>query len=310
MKFKRSSNVVFLDPQDRDKRVPKSTDKLDIVLSPSLYWVKKIKLPLSSVRAAKKLLPSIFEDTLPEGTYSYSIYKFEDEFMIFAYEDKKIIDLLTSREIPLSDVNSVRFAQSEFAELESAAHINETQSIYVKDSLVVVVPSSWLSESNPLVTQSMTLSKHSIKLQQFGHIVDNSSLYKIGAILGALVLILLVEIFIASSKRDTILESKDALFSKYRLQSTMIQNRSTLNKYSKIYKKQTKLRETIALVLSLKLKGEQKISLIEYKNAILIVSFSNTPEGSERRLLSALNTKQLKATHSFKGDTMRVEVKL
>ena len=310
MKFKRSSNVLFLDPRSKTLRVLQKGERVDIVLSPSLYWVKKIKLPVSSVREVKKLLPSIFEDTLPEGKYSYTAYKLENEFIVFAYEDKKIIDLLTSKEISLSSVKSIHFAQSEFETMESAFSINETQSIYVKDSLVVIAPTVWLDETRKISTSDMELSKHTIKLQQFSHIVDNSSLFKIGSVLAALAIILIVEIFVASSKRDAIETSKEALFSKYKLQSTMIQNRSTLSKYTKIHTKQTKLRETMSYFLSIKLKQGQKISHLEYKNTSLTVVFSGMKRGSERRVISQLKSKKLKFQHSFNNDKMRVEVKL
>ena len=310
MKFKRSSNVLFLDPQSTTTRVLEKGERVDIILSPSLYWVKKIKLPVKSVREVKKLLPSIFEDTLPEEKYSYTAYKFEDEFIVFAYEDKKILDLLSSRDISLSDVSSVRFAQSEFSSLESAFSINETQSIYVKDSLVVVAPSAWLENPQKMLTKDMHLSKFTIKLQQFSHIVDNSNLYKIGTVLGVLALILLVEIFVASSKRDDIESAKDELFTKYKLQSTMMQNRSTLSKYTKIHKKQTKLRAVISYFLNMKLKQGQKITLIDYKNSVVSVVFSGIKKGNERKIISQLKSKKINFQHSFSSENMKVEFKL
>ena len=310
MKFKRSSNVLFLDPQDITIRTLDKGERVDIILSPSLYWIKKIKLPVKSVREVKKLLPSVFEDSLPEGKYSYTAYKLDDDFIVFAYEDKKILDQLTKNGLSLSDVSSVHFAQSEFSSLESAFSINETQSIYVKDSLVVVVPSAWLEETQKIVTKDIQLSKHTIKLQQFSHIVDNSSLYKIGAVLVVLAIILLVEVFVASSKRDTIETAKDELFSKYKLQSTMIQNKSTLSKYTKIHKKQTKLREVISYFLNMKLKEGQKVSLIDYKNGVLNVVFTGVKQGTERRIISQFKSKKINFQHSFNGETMRMEVKL
>ncbi|MDQ7067488.1 MAG: hypothetical protein Q9M40_05705 [Sulfurimonas sp.] len=245
--FKRSSRLVFLDPDDREILTCEKGEKLALILSVKIYWVKKISLPLSSVREVKKLLPSIFEDSLPEGHYSYYAYKDEEEFILFAYEDKKILDLISSKGISSADIASVHFAQCEFAHIEVPMSINEDESIYVKDGLLLLVPSDWLEVKQELKLDDIKLSKHSIKLQQFGHIVDNNSLYKIAAGMVVLILILLVEIFVANAKYEEIVQKKEALFSKYGLQATMIQNRSTHSKYSKIHKRQTKLREAIAL---------------------------------------------------------------
>ncbi len=309
-KFKRRTNIVFLDPQSSDNIKLEKGEKLDIILSPKTYWVKKMTLPLSSVREIKKLLPSIFEDSLPSGNYSYYAYKEEDSFILFAYEDKKILDLLASKGINSTDIKSIRFAQSEFRNLEGAVGITETESIYLKDGLLVVVPSVWMSESKDLDISELQLSKHTIKLQQFGHIVDTKSLYKIGAILVALALILIGEIFVTKSKVSALEASKEELFSKYNLQATMFQNRSIYNKYLKIHAKQTKLREAIAIFLTMPLKSTQKITMIEYKNNKLQITVSGVKKGSEKNILSYLNTKELHYQTSFHKNSMKIEVSL
>lgn len=310
MTFKRSSTTLFLDPNSETIVEFEKGEKLNIILSPSLYWVKKQALPVKSVREVKKLLVSIFEDSLPEGHYSYTAYKHGDQFLLFAYEDKKIISLLNAKGINLVDIGSIYFAQNEFSSLEGAVTLNATQSMYLKDELLVLAPSAWISESKELDLENIELSKQTIKLQQFGHIVDNSSLYKIGAILVILAIILLVEIFVASSKRDGVVELQDAVFSKYKLQSTMFQNESTKSKYNTIHKAQTKLREHIAAFLTMKLKVTQKITLIEYKNRVLYVTVSDISKGHERSVTSQLDSKGIKYKVSYNDDSMKVEMKI
>ena len=144
-KFKRSANVLFLDPLSIETIVCEKGKKFDIILSPKMYWVKKMPLPLSSVREVTKLLPSIFEDSLPPGNYSYYAYKSENEFILFAYEDKKILELILKQGISSSDIATVRFAQSEFETLEGAVSITDKESMYVKDGLVVLAPREYSS---------------------------------------------------------------------------------------------------------------------------------------------------------------------
>ncbi|MDQ7042683.1 MAG: hypothetical protein Q9M34_04045 [Sulfurimonas sp.] len=39
--FKRSSRLVFLDPDDREILTCEKGEKLALILSPKIYWVKK-----------------------------------------------------------------------------------------------------------------------------------------------------------------------------------------------------------------------------------------------------------------------------
>ncbi|SFV50665.1 hypothetical protein MNB_SM-4-432 [hydrothermal vent metagenome] len=309
-KFKRSVNPVFLDPLNSENILCEKGKKLDIILSPKLYWIKKMAVPVSSVREVTKLLPSIFEDSLPQGHYSYYAYKNEDDFILFAYEDKKILDLLLSKGISSTDIASIRFAQTEFISLDNAVSINDKQSMYLKGSLLVLAPSAWLSDSQGLELGEIKLSKHCIKLQQFGHIVDNTSFYKLGGILVVFALILIVEIFVTSAKNDVIEQNREELFIKYKLQATMIQNKSTHKRYSKVYKTQTKLRETIAVFLTMHLEENQKITLLEYKNKKLFVHIKGVKKGSESTLLAKLNAKKLIYKTSFNDDTIKMEFSL
>lgn len=267
MKFNEQKRVVFLDPHSSVSI--ENDEKVEIILSPSLYWVKKIKLPVKYLRDVKKLLPSLFEDILPDSNYSYSAYKDENEegsFFIFAYEDKKIIDLASSFGISSSNISSVHFAQSELSDLEGAVRINESQSIYVKDGVVTLVPCCWTNESGDIDLEDIKLSKHKITLAQFGHIVDNSSLYKIASVLVVFSLLFFSEYFITKQKIASLQEQERKLYDEYDLKPTMFQNRAILKKYKDIHKNQTNLREE----LSKKLK-QKDIKMITYKNNALKV---------------------------------------
>ncbi|MDF1883053.1 hypothetical protein JHD49_03790 [Sulfurimonas sp. SAG-AH-194-C21] len=310
MKFRRQGKTVFIDSKYDASIEYEKGKKLDIILSPSLYWVKKISLPVKSVSQANKLLASIFEDSLPLGHYSYVAYKNGDDFLVFAYEDKKILSLLNTKNISLGDVNSIHFAQHEFKTLEGALKVNATQSMYLKDSLLVLAPSAWLSDSKELDLRDIKLSKHSIKLQQFGHIVDKKSLYKVGVILVLFALILIVEIFVATSKKDALQTLQEEVFAKHKLQSTMFQNNSTKRKYESIHKTQTKLRQYTSYFLKMKLHETQKIMLIEYKNKILYVRLSGVSKGSSKSITSQLDSKSVKYKVSYSDESMKVEIKI
>lgn len=269
MKFNTDKKTVFLDPHSE---LVISDEKLDIILSPSLYWVKKVTLPLKYERDVKKLLVSLFEDVLPEGAYSYSVYKHiapngsapedgKNVFMIFAYEDKVILDLLQAQGILSANISSIHFAQSELDTLDGAVKINETQSIYVKDDVVTLVPCCWIEESGNLDLTNIKLSKHTITLAQFGHIVDNKSLITIGAILSVFIVLIWIELFIVKQNISKIELESSQIFAKHKLKPTMFQNKSLLKKYKSIHENQTKLRKDFEKILK-----NKNITKITYKD--------------------------------------------
>ncbi|QOY53913.1 hypothetical protein HUE87_08395 [Candidatus Sulfurimonas marisnigri] len=309
MIFNKKYKTIFLDP---NSDIETLDGRVNIILSPSLYWVKKMILPVNSVREVKKLLPSIFEETLPDGKYSYSAYEGStgSEFFVFAYEDKNILDVIAKKNISIAEVVNVYFAQSELLSIDGAVKINESQSIYIKDDILVLVPCCWVEEKGELDLSSVVLSKHKVSLQQFGHIVDIKNFYNIGAVLVVLILIVFSELFITAQKADNILELKDELFSKNGLQPTMFQNTAMLKKYKAIHMKQTSIRKYISYLLSLKLKQNEYITLISLKERVMVVNFSGTKEKAFSHITSSLEAKNVMFKSTYVNGVLHLEIAL
>lgn len=309
MKFNAKLETIFVDSNSNMMNFNgDSKEKVNVILSPSLYWVQKVSLPVKYVRDVKKLLPSLFEDILPEGNYSYSAYKDADDFYIFAYEDKKIIDTLLSKGINTSSIANVYFAQSELSDMNGARKVSDSECIYTKEGLVVVVPCTWVEYSGSLDVREQELSKHSITLQQFGHIVDNRSLYKIGAIILILAILILSEYVITAQKVNEVTTLKEELFTKYKLKSTSFQNEAMFKKYDSIHKRQTKLREYLGVVLGLHLSANEKISFIALKNNRLSCEFSGLVKGKEKTIIRTLKSKGVDFTSSYKNNSWNLEM--
>ncbi|PHS56724.1 MAG: hypothetical protein COB17_08445 [Sulfurimonas sp.] len=316
MIFNKKYNTIFL---DIDSPVMEIDEKINIILSPSLYWVKKLTLLVKYVRDVKKLLPSIFEDYLPKGNYNYSAYKNEkvgaddSDFFVFAYEDQKIIQLLAQKNISMNNVASIRFAQSEIYDFENAYKIDENKSICIKDEIVVLLPSNLLQDRQELDLQSLSLSKHKITLQQFSHIVDTKSIFKIASVLIIFIFLILSEYFITSQKTKDITKLKDELFIQNNLKSTMFQNKAMLKKYRTLNKKQIKIRKYTAQILSIKLQKDEKLSLLVVKDKLLSAKFSGVKKGHdnfiETKLKSVLN-KNVKMKKTYKNEILRLEISL
>ena len=304
MNFNKKIKTVLLDPNS--KRFPLD-EKVNIILSPSLYWVKKLSLPLKHAREVRKLLASLFEDTLPVSDYSYYVYKQDEDFFAFAYEDKVILELLSKQGISSSNVKNVYFAQSELFFIEGAMKINDTQSIYMKNDILILLPCCWIDEKGTLDLAQITFSKNSISLTQYGHIIDTKSIYKISAALVALIGIVFAEYFITAQKVEEITAKKDNIFIKNRLKSTMFENRSILKKYRAIYTKQMKLREVSSILISSKLKSSESFKQVSYKNSTYSVDFEFLSTATKESLISKFKAKKIKTTS--KNDT-NMEMKL
>lgn len=309
MQFNRQHKILFLDP---NSAAVCTDEKVDLILSPSLYWIKKISLPLNSLREVKTLLPSIFEEILPEGIYSYSAYKNKEDslFYAFAYEDKKILDLIAQYNIPMTNIGSVHFAQSEFQDIDHAVKINDDQCLYVKDSTVVLVPSFWVKEQEELDLSSITLSKHKITLQQFAHIVDYKSLYGVISVLLILILLGFTELFITAQRSQEVVSKTDEIFVKSDLKPTMFENRSILKKLEKTHEVQTRFREYLSYLLALKLNKREKMTLLSLKNKTVLVNFSGVDDTKSSHITSVLTSKGVHFTQKHKDGTLHLEMKL
>ncbi|MEA3228742.1 MAG: hypothetical protein U9P38_06705 [Campylobacterota bacterium] len=307
MKFNKKLKTIFLDSHSKEFKIK---GKVNIVLSPTLYWVKKLSLPVKYLRDAKKLLPSIFEDSLPQGNYSYMVYKSGDDFIAFAYEDKLILDTLAKKGIKNSNIANIYFAQSELVTLQTAYKIDKSHTLCVKDDIVLLLPSVLFEKTQYLDMSSIKHSKHSVTLTQFGHIVDKKSLYKIMALVIAFIVMIGIELFITQQKVAEITLAKEGLFSNYKLKPTMFQNRAMLKKYNTIHKKQMKIREYSGAILGLRLQSENRLVNLTLKEKVLVASFSGLVKGKESYIKQSLKKRKIAFKSSFKNKIFKVEIAL
>jgi len=300
MNFNKKYKTLLLDPHAKKFALD---ERVNLILSPSLYWVKKLSLPLQKASEVKRVLPSLFEDTLPEGEYSYYVYKEGEEFFAFAYSDKAILALIQEKGLSVTNVKNIYFAQSELGFIEGAVKINETQSIYMKDDILILLPCCWIDEKGELNLEDIKHSKHSVSLTQYSNI-DTTALYKIGAILTLFIAILFGEYYLTTKKVEELALKKESEFVKNRLKPTMFENRSILKKYQKRYNIQTKLRQSMSSVLSLR---GVVLKSVYLKKKKLLVEFEMFPSRGKKQLEQKLKSKKLR--YEFVTPT-RVEIVL
>lgn len=310
-KYSKKRETLFLEPSLEPSLELKSTEqKINIILSPSFYWVKKISLPLKHVRDVKKLLPSIFEEILPKGNYSYAVYKEEDSFLAFAYEDKKILEFLAKSGISSAHIANICFAQTFFSEADLPLLINKERALVMQDGMVLMVPSSWHKSAKEFYIDDRAFPEQTVVLEKFNYIVDKKKIYQIGSILIFIALLLGVELFMVQQDRDEILLAKESLFSKHNLKPTMMQNESMVKKYSALHEKQMEFRSKIGTIINLELAPNEKIDSINYQGRSIHVLLSGVKESGFGHIAEALKIKNIEYKVDFKDSMTILEVQL
>lgn len=307
-KFKQQGQLLFLDQSseiavDQDK-------KYFIILSPSLYWVKKVTLPLKYVHEVKKIAHTLFEETLPPGNYSFYVVKNKDDFFVFAYEDSELLALLSQKGIALNQISGISFAQFVVSDSQTPFLVDDANVLLNKDGIVVLLPAAWFDNVQTLDMSEKTPPKETIQLEQFSHIVDSKTLYTMSALLLLFIVVLLGEYFYFMQQKEQIENKREKLFKEYKLKPTLMQNRAILQHYKKRDSKAQTLRKYIDYFLKARLKTQEKISEIAYDGRVLKVTLQGVKKSDEKRILSQFYKEKIKLQTKQRSGKLIVEIKI
>lgn len=281
-------------------------ERYNVILSPSLYWVKKLTLPMRYAREVKKLLPSIFEDLLPEGNYSYYVYKHEDAYIAFAYDDREIFSLLENKGLSSNSVAKIFFAQNVLEGITHPIAISQEEALFEKEGIWLSLPRNWVENPQEIDIETLEL-KHPLTLSTFAHIIDPKIFVRMSAIVLLFTVLFVGESFFIKHQTEAIIEEKNKLFESYDLKATSMQNNAMLKKYTSMHEKQTKIRSVTAQILSLKLPPQSFLKHLELKGENLVAEFATN---DAKKLLDSIKKLDFKHTADTKTDSLRIEVVL
>ena len=283
---------------------------VNVILSPAMYWVKRVTLPVKYLHEVKGLIPSLFEENLPEGKYSYSAYKDGDSFLIFAYNDKEILDLLSDKGITSANIANVYLAQSEFDTIDSPLKITDRSVLSLQSSVVVKLPSALAPDAAELDLQSHTFSKHSIHLTRFNQIADRKSQMVFASIFGFLIVMFATEWLITSSKVSSVLQKQGEVFSSHNLPATSFQNEAIHAKLNTTFERQSRIRDILNLALTIKLKPQEQLEHVSLEKNKVTIEVKTASQESGERTLSKLKKAFKRTTGSFADGTYTMEIQL
>ena len=305
--FKAKAKAFFVDVDSPSYTLDTS---VNVILSPSLYWVKRVSLPIKYLRDVKSLLPSLFEDILPEGKYSYSAVKENEEFLLFAYNDKEILDLLVEKGINATNLNNIYLAQSEFDTLKSPVKVTTSSVLTLQNGVVVKLPLVLFPDAELLDLSEHVFSKQTIHLTRFNQIADKKSQVVFGSILGFLIVMFTTEWLITSSKVATIVEKQSEVFNHYNLQATSFQNEAVHAKLNNTFERQTRIRDILNLALTIKLGADERVEEIDLKKNKVVIVIKTATEVTGTKRLAKLKKRFKQTTSRFDNGIYVMEVRL
>ncbi len=298
---------VFIDPALSAEH---PAGACDVVLSPAYYWVKRQSLPVRYLRDVKKLLPSLFDDILPEGNYRYTAYREEDAYLLFAYSDTDIFDALAAGGIAPEQLRHVYFAQSECTEaLAPTATIDGTFCLARRDGIVVRVPHA-LAEEPVALDLEAPRSKRRVALSRYGAIADTREWTLLWSILLLGALLVGIEWYQVRQKRLETEQAVRTLIAERDLKPTMMQNETILQNMTERHLRQERLRESLALLLTLPLRRNE--TLLRYgvsQNRVQAVVRLSDP-ARVKSLTDLLRRKGAAFSHRYDKGTLTLEMEL
>ena len=230
----------------------KIEEDVNIILSPQFYWIKKIDIPLKSLKEAKKIAQNYFD---LKGDYYFDAIKLDDIFFAIAID--KNLDIKIDKKY----IKSIKLAQVEFYKYDAINLENNYQLKKIED-ILFCFPNH--TENTPFiddVLKDIKLSKQNINF------LNNIELDKTSLILLSLSFIFItftLTLLIFSYKQEIKnLELKKENLKKYNLPLTNIQLNSILSQLKEIEFNNILLKKDLKFISKTPLHKNEKFILLE-----------------------------------------------
>jgi hypothetical protein len=254
---------------DGVKKYSNISDKVDIILSPKFYWVRKATLPVERVSQAYKIVESFFSDLLPEGDYKYKIIKEEDKFFLFAYKEEDIVDAIKQSGIHMSFVNQVFFAQTQFKDF-GALDIGHDCILYVQDDILIKTPRMIFDQdvqtvSIDSVIHNIRKTMTFISIKGYDSVVESSIVQKVTFILAIIMIFYFIEYISIKKELNKIVLLQKEIKREYKIPQSTLQLQSIMKSLYKKRNKSIKSREVLNLLLKVPIKKGDILQKVAFK---------------------------------------------
>jgi hypothetical protein len=285
----------------------KIDDKVSIVLTPQNYILKREKLPIKKEYQAKRVVGSIFDNVLDDmESYSFFIYKDLDEWIFIAYKIDEILTLLEEKNIPISQVQEVFFAQQFIKELSNPIDMGSVALINLNNIATVVSKMILPKESIYLDEINFKSKVKPVFLKQTNSKIDSTvtKMVSVSLIILAILYFVETQLVIKKGVGDS---NIDEISSDYPALQSSYTRASVLSKYRKIDKIQRLKRDLLKSVFAISKKGVKLEKLnMSSTNYDIVLSLTNR---SKDEVVKELKSKGLKV-HSATSKEIILKGKL
>jgi hypothetical protein len=227
--------------------------KIDVIVSPEFYWVRIFDIPVKTEAQARHVLPTLFEDIVNEKvSLTYQVKKLkENQFLCFAFNNKKIYDALKSSGLNLSNIVNLYFAQNECEEFNSFK-IDDCSFLYTTDKILVKVPDNIAQDSIDLsrVLNNIKLTSMKMQIKLYNDVLTGKWHYPLYIIFSILIIVNFIRYFDYSSEIKSLENEVEKIKKVKQLPTSMIQMNSILSKYEKNVRFEKRNRDAISFILS------------------------------------------------------------
>ncbi len=235
--------------------------KVNIVLSPELYWVRIFEIPIKNKSDILKVVATFFEDFLDiEGYIFYAIKLEDDKYLCFAYMESLISQTIIDANLNLKQVSNIYFAQNEFMGYD-VFQVDDKCFIY-QSNILLKVPKKFINDAeiSKFDMDNISLSRHRISINRSNKYIDNKSIYILSISFLLISFINFGKSNIINNTTDEVLEYQESIKTKYKMLPTMMQTKSIIKILEKKQYKQTQLRDILQKDFSDKNKKIKKVS--------------------------------------------------
>lgn len=235
-------------------------EKVDIILTPQFYWVKKIDIDIKSLKEAKKIAKNLFD--LKDDEYIYDAVRLKNH--IFAFAIKKNLEIKIEKRY----INSIRLAQVELFDYECINLGNKTLK-KVNDILFCFPKLESDCKRIEDILKDIKLSKYRVNLDYVN--IDKTTLFYLFSSLLILNLYLFSQGYFFKKELIDIEKKRDFLSQKYNLPTTSYQLNSIFNKL----KKEKDRIESIKKSLEIFSKKRVKLEKLEFDSKYFYIEIAS-----------------------------------
>ncbi len=251
--------------------------KVDLVLSPEFYWIRSFDIPVKTQKEALQVLPTLYEDTLPEQDFEYYCVKIEEnKFLCFAYNNDIILEHIKNSGLSLSQINTVFFAQFQMINYKSF-EIDGNSYLYEKN-ILIKIPANVSIDTESLSSElsETKVNTNKINMKFYSNVMSSKYIYTLVILLSFLIGINTIRYFSFSNENNNINVKVEKMKNSYDMPQTNIQTKSILGSMQREVTTEIKLRRALSYIFEFKKsRNNEVMEKISFKENKIKMVFTN-----------------------------------